>query len=70
MGFAMSISRRTLLINGGAAAMVLTAGGGIFQLTRRPNAALKPWQVASQTFADPRLQVLSYAILAPNPPTT
>jgi len=50
--------------------MVLTAGGGIFLLTRRPNAALKPWQVASQTFADPRLQALSYAILAPNPPTT
>ena len=47
--------------------MVLTAGGGSFLLTRRPDAALIPWQVASQMFADPRLQALSYAILAPNP---
>ncbi|MBT5494213.1 MAG: twin-arginine translocation pathway signal protein [Alphaproteobacteria bacterium] len=63
----MSLSRRSLVIKGGAAALVLTAGGGSFLLTRRPDAALIPWQVASQMFADPRLQALSYAILAPNP---
>jgi len=63
----MSLSRRSLVIKGGAAALVLTAGGGSFLLTRRLDAALIPWQVASQMFADPRLQALSYAILAPNP---
>jgi hypothetical protein len=63
----MSLNRRSLLINGGAAALVLSAGGGSFLLTRRPDAALIPWQVASQMFADPKLQALSYATLAPNP---
>lgn len=63
----MSLSRRSLVIKGGAAALVLTAGGGSFLMTRRPDAALIPWQVASQMFVDPRLQALSYAILAPNP---
>ena len=63
----MTLDRRSLLKLGGAAALVLTAGGGTFLMTRTPNRALAPWQSAGNGYADPRLQALSYAILAPNP---
>ena len=52
-----------------------TAGGGIvlaagaatgFAMTRTPAEALVPWSLAGN-YADPRMNALSYAILAPNP---
>ena len=63
----MSTSRRNILrILGGGA--VLAAGGtGAFVATRTPERALAPWTVAGQGHADPRLEALSWAILAPNP---
>jgi hypothetical protein len=63
----MALHRRSLLKLGGAAALVLTAGGAAFVMTRTPSRALAPWQAAGKGYADPRLKALSYAILAPNP---
>lgn len=63
----MGVSRRKLLVAGGATALVTLAGGyGILSypsLTR----ASQPWKQAGLGFDDPRLNALSYAILAPNP---
>lgn len=60
----MASTRRTILITGGAAVVIL---GGGWALTRAPRAARAPWRKASENFGDPRLDVLAYAILAPNP---
>lgn len=52
------------IIGGGA---ILAAGGaGVFAATRTPKAALAPWAQAG-SYSDPRMNALSYAILAPNP---
>lgn len=57
--------RKFLAIAGGG--VVLAAGGvGTFAATRTPTKALAPWRMAG-TYADPRMNALSYAILAPNP---
>jgi hypothetical protein len=42
-------------------------GAGAFALTRTPRRALEPWTRAGESFGDPRLDALAYAILAPNP---
>lgn len=60
----MSVSRRAVLITGGAAILV---AGGAWTLTRAPRAAQEPWRDAQKGFGDPRLNALAYAILAPNP---
>jgi hypothetical protein len=63
----MAIDRRKLLVAGGAAAVVAFAGGA-WGLTHPDLAeAAEPWRRAGKGFADPRLDALSYAILAPNP---
>lgn len=63
----MSLSRRKVLIIGGASAVV--AAGASWGLLANPSMkrAAAPWFAAGQGFADPRLNALSYAILAPNP---
>ncbi len=63
----MPLTRRALLKSAGAAAIVLTAAGGTFVMTRNPAKATAPWHTAGQDYTDPRLRALSYAILAPNP---
>jgi hypothetical protein len=63
----MPIDRRTALKMTGAAAVVLTTGGGAFILTREPARATAPWRTAGSVSSDPRLKALSHAILAPNP---
>lgn len=61
-------TRRALLQVGGAAVVIAGIGGaGAFALTRTPRRALEPWTRAGGGFGDPRLDALSYAILAPNP---
>jgi len=58
--------RRVLSIIGGG--IILAAGGaGAFLATRTPTGALAPWAQAGTGYADPRLEALSWAILAPNP---
>ena len=47
--------------------MLAAIGGGtLFATTRRPSTALAPWDAAG-TYGDPRMNALSWAILAPNP---
>lgn len=61
----MASRRKFLTILGGG--VVLAAGGaGAFIATRTPSKALAPWEAAGG-YDDPRMQALSYAILAPNP---
>ncbi len=59
--------RNFLSILGGG--VVLAAGSaGIYAATRTPTDALAPWGSAGgAAYADPRMNALSYAILAPNP---
>lgn len=63
----MPLSRRKMLalVGGGAVLAAGTAGAG-FAVTRTPHRALAPWSAAGG-YADPRLNALSYALLAPNP---
>ncbi len=53
----------------GAAAVIVAGlgGAGAFVLTRTPRRALEPWSRAGESFGDPRLDALAFAILAPNP---
>ncbi len=59
--------RNVLSILGGG--VVLAAGSAaLYGATRTPSAALAPWGLAGgAVYADPRMNALSYAILAPNP---
>ena len=61
----MKLSRRkTLSLIGGG--VILAAGAGGYAVTRTPKTALAPWAAAGG-YTEPRMQALSYAILAPNP---
>ncbi len=63
----MPISRRKMLaLVGGGIVLAAGAGGTGFALTRTPHRALAPWAEAG-AHDDPRLNALSFAILAPNP---
>lgn len=55
--------RNFLMLVGGG--VVVAAGGG-YAATRTPTKALAPWGQAG-AYSDPRMNALSYAILAPNP---
>lgn len=60
------MNRRSVLgiIGGG---VVLGAAGLGWRISRQPNDALKPWELAGSAYSEPRRKALSYAILAPNP---
>lgn len=60
------ITRRMLLITGGATAVV-TAGAGTLAWWPGTASATQPWRDAGKGLGDPRLDALAYAILAPNP---
>lgn len=63
----MSYSRRkTLALIGGGAVIAAALPAAGFLATRRPQAALAPWALAGG-YDDPRLNTLSFALLAPNP---
>jgi len=61
------LSRRALLLTGGASILVL--GGGYASLSAMSNIApaREPWRQATQGFGDVRLNAAAYAILAPSP---
>ncbi|MEZ6001522.1 nitroreductase family protein [Hyphomonas sp.] len=61
------LSRRALLVTGGASILVL--GGGYAGLSSMSDisSAREPWKQASKGFGDARLNAAAYAILAPNP---
>ncbi len=58
-------SRRSFLRIAGSTAVVVAASH--YALTRHPATALEPWQQAGQSYTDPKMRALSFAILAPNP---
>lgn len=63
----MNLSRRKVLsLVGGGTILAASAAAGGFAATRTPTRALLPWELAS-SYADPRKNALSYALLAPNP---
>jgi hypothetical protein len=47
--------------------VILGAAGLGWRVSRQPNEALKPWELAGSAYSEPRRKALSYAILAPNP---
>ena len=61
------LTRRGLLITGGAAALI--GGVGLVGAANGPGLAQAraPWRQAGESFGDPRIDALAYAILAPNP---
>jgi len=60
-------TRRGILMTGGAAALI--GGVGTVGVAHGPGLAKAraPWRSAGESFGDPRLDALAYAILAPNP---
>lgn len=63
----MTLSRRkALTLIGGGSVVAASAGAAGFLTTRTPHAALAPWDTAGD-YDDPRLNALSFALLAPNP---
>ena len=63
----MALSRRKMIgLVGGGVVLAATASAGGFLATRRPKRALAPWSAAG-SYAEPRMNALSHAILAPNP---
>ncbi len=61
------LSRRALLKTGAASVIMFGVAGTWWVTTRPAKTARAPWRAASEGFGDPRLDVLAYAILAPNP---
>lgn len=61
------VSRRQVLMTGGASLILLGGGFGAYVGTRSTAKAQEPWKQAAAGFGDPRLDALAYAILAPNP---
>jgi hypothetical protein len=61
------LSRRNAILAAGGAALALVGGPVAWRVTRLPETAFRPWAEAGKPQSDVRLEVLSYAILAPNP---
>lgn len=63
----MTLSRRkTLALIGGGTIFAASAASAAFLTTRTPHDAQRPWGLAG-SYDDPRLNALSFALLAPNP---
>ncbi|WP_300059391.1 twin-arginine translocation pathway signal protein [uncultured Roseobacter sp.] len=58
--------RKALTLIGGGTVLAATASTAGFLTTRTPHSALAPWEAAGG-YDDPRLNALSFALLAPNP---
>ena len=64
----MKPSRRLLLRTAGGSAVVLAAGAfGLSRCDRMPASAIAGWQGPDPGLADPRVRILSWAMLAPSP---
>jgi hypothetical protein len=63
----MTLSRRkAIALFGGGTVLAASASMGAFLATRTPHAAQAPWSMAGG-YDDPRLNALSFGLLAPNP---
>ncbi len=63
----MQLSRRSTIMAAGAASVALVGGGAVWRVMRQPTTAVAPWIIDPTPPVDIRLDVLRYAILAPNP---
>ena len=61
------VGRRAVLTTGTASVVLLGLGGTWWGTTRPARTAREPWRAAGAGLGDPRLDVLAYSILAPNP---
>lgn len=61
------ISRRMLLTTGTASIIVALSASTYKTQSIKQKEARAPWDSAGDSFGDPRLDALSYAVLAPNP---
>jgi len=62
----MTLSRRKTLALIGGGVVAAAIGGAAYAVTRQPRTAHLPWDRAGG-YGDPRLDALSWALLAPNP---
>lgn len=63
----MTLSRRNMItLIGGGTVLAAAAGTAGFLSSRTPHTAIAPWATAGE-YSDPRLNALSFALLAPNP---
>lgn len=60
-------TRRAILTTGAASAVVAAAGIAAYAWAPGLSRAREPWRAAGESFGDPRLDALAFAILAPNP---
>ena len=60
------VSRR-MVLGAGLGGVALVAAGGVWRVTRVPQTAHQPWQLAGPPPEDVRLDAFRHAILAPNP---
>ena len=63
----MKLTKRKVLLLVGGGAIVAT-GAGAMVASRTPSKAAEPWSRAG-SYGDIRRNALSWALLAPNPPT-
>lgn len=63
----MPLSRRSIILGAGGVGLALVGGGAAWRVMRTPTTAIAPWTIDPRRPADPRLDTLRYAILAPNP---
>ncbi|MGL4637001.1 MAG: Acg family FMN-binding oxidoreductase [Beijerinckiaceae bacterium] len=63
----LGLSRRSAIFAAGGAALALVGGGAAWRVMRLPESAYRPWAETGKARGDVRLEVLSFAILAPNP---
>ena len=62
----MTLSRRKTIALIGGGVIFAAAGATGYAVTRQPQTARKPWELAG-SYAEPRQKALSFALLAPNP---
>ena len=62
------VARRTFLMTGAAGIVILGGGAAAYRLLHSDlSAARQPWRQAGESFGDPRIDALAYAVLAPSP---
>jgi hypothetical protein len=61
------VTRRGFIKTGGVTLAVTGIASTVWLNTRTPLKAYEPWSQAGTSFGDPRLDALSYALLAPSP---
>ncbi len=58
---------RRMILGAGLGGVALVAAGGVWRVTRVPQTAHQPWELAGPPPEDVRLDAFRHAILAPNP---